>query len=95
MQNVINNFSHSSISHACIFLQYTCNINTYFCVSEEPLIVASQQDITMYMGQTAELRCETSGINPNDVKWSRVGGTLPHDALPRANTLRYCTDITV
>ncbi|KAK7083866.1 Basement membrane-specific heparan sulfate proteoglycan core protein, partial [Halocaridina rubra] len=54
----------------------------------EPLLTAIQQDLLMYVGQTAELRCEASGINPNTVTWSRVGGRLPPGALPRGNLLR-------
>ncbi|XP_071516712.1 basement membrane-specific heparan sulfate proteoglycan core protein-like isoform X3 [Panulirus ornatus] len=57
-------------------------------VYEEPLLAAIQQDVVMYVGQTAELRCEASGINPNDVSWSRVGGRLPPGALARGNLLR-------
>ncbi|KAK8750302.1 hypothetical protein OTU49_014768 [Cherax quadricarinatus] len=57
-------------------------------VNEEPLLAAIQQDVVMYVGQTAELRCETSGINPNDVRWSRIGGRLPPGAIARGNLLR-------
>ncbi|XP_050724034.1 MAM domain-containing glycosylphosphatidylinositol anchor protein 1-like [Eriocheir sinensis] len=44
--------------------------------------------MTLYVGQTAVLRCETSGINPSDVRWSRINGRLPPNALARENTLR-------
>ncbi|XP_069938272.1 basement membrane-specific heparan sulfate proteoglycan core protein isoform X44 [Cherax quadricarinatus] len=57
-------------------------------IHEEPLLAAIQQDVVMYVGQTAELRCETSGINPNDVRWSRIGGRLPPGAIARGNLLR-------
>lgn len=53
------------------------------------MLAAIQQDVVMYVGQTAELRCEASGINPNDVRWSRIGGRLPPGALERGNILRY------
>ncbi|XP_050723887.1 basement membrane-specific heparan sulfate proteoglycan core protein-like isoform X5 [Eriocheir sinensis] len=55
---------------------------------EEPLLTAIDPEMTLYVGQTAVLRCETSGINPSDVRWSRINGRLPPNALARENTLR-------
>ncbi|XP_045130066.1 basement membrane-specific heparan sulfate proteoglycan core protein-like isoform X13 [Portunus trituberculatus] len=55
---------------------------------EEPLLTATDPQVTLYVGQTGELRCETSGINPNDVRWSRVNGRLPPSAVTRGNILR-------
>lgn len=57
-------------------------------VNEEPILTAMDPDVTLYVGQSAELRCEMSGINPNDVRWSRIGGRLPLAARPFANVLR-------
>ncbi|XP_066985998.1 basement membrane-specific heparan sulfate proteoglycan core protein [Macrobrachium rosenbergii] len=55
---------------------------------EEPLLTAIQRDVLMYTGQTAELRCEVSGLTPSIVQWRRIGGSLPPGALPRGNLLR-------
>ncbi|XP_047486484.1 basement membrane-specific heparan sulfate proteoglycan core protein-like isoform X24 [Penaeus chinensis] len=56
--------------------------------NEEPLLTAIQQEIVRLVGQTAELRCEASGIDPNAVSWSRVRGSLPSNAVIRGNLLR-------
>lgn len=61
-----------------------------FCFfAEEPLLTAIQPEVTVYVGQSTELRCEMSGINPDDITWSRIGGQLPLTARPSANILRY------
>ncbi|KAK3867232.1 hypothetical protein Pcinc_027289 [Petrolisthes cinctipes] len=57
-------------------------------VNEEPLLTAIEPEVTLYVGQSAELRCEMSDINPNDVTWSRISGRLPVTARPSANILR-------
>ncbi|KAG7156952.1 Basement membrane-specific heparan sulfate proteoglycan core protein-like 3, partial [Homarus americanus] len=44
--------------------------------------------MVMYVGQTAELRCEASGINPSDVRWTRMRGRLPPGAIEHGNLLR-------
>ncbi|XP_042860326.1 basement membrane-specific heparan sulfate proteoglycan core protein-like isoform X47 [Penaeus japonicus] len=59
--------------------------------NEEPLLTAIQRDIVRFVGQTAELRCEASGIDPNAITWTRLRGSLPGNAVTRGNLLRLTT----
>nr|XP_045613717.1 basement membrane-specific heparan sulfate proteoglycan core protein-like isoform X12 [Procambarus clarkii] len=55
---------------------------------DEPLLTAITPYVEVDVGQTAELRCEASGVDPNSIRWTRVEGELPHGAIQQGNILR-------
>ena len=56
--------------------------------SDKPLLTATEPTRTIYKGQSAELRCESSGINPSSIRWTKDSRRVPQNAIPRANVLR-------
>ena len=85
LQKLLSMVWHFELSKT--FVTFNClTLHGFDFAEHEPVIVARQQEQTVFVGSSIELKCDVNAPALS-VKWSRANGNLPPSAYIRENIL--------